>query len=57
MFRRTNPERRHGNMWGADFSYGTPYRAFGGSWSGDPVGRVDDIEVRKTSSLPVAINQ
>ena len=30
MFRHTNPEKRHGNMWGADFFYGTPYQAFGG---------------------------
>ena len=46
-------------MSGADFFYGTTYRAFGGGWSGEPsVSRVDDvIDVGKTSSLPVAINQ
>jgi hypothetical protein len=46
-------------MSGADFFYGTTYRAFGGGWSDEPsVSRVDnDIDVGKTSSLLVAINQ
>jgi hypothetical protein len=49
MFRRTNPEKRHGNMSGADFFYGTAYRTFGGGWSSEPsVSRVDDdIDVGK----------
>jgi hypothetical protein len=53
MFRRTNPEKRQGNMWGADCFYGTTYRAFGGGRSGEPsVSRVDDdIDSVKTSSL------
>ena len=36
-------------MSGADFFYGTTYRAFGGGWSGEPsVSRVDDdIDVGK----------
>lgn len=40
-------------MSGADFFYGTTYRAFGGGWSGEPSGepsvsRVDDdIDVGK----------
>ncbi|HEV8326666.1 MAG TPA: hypothetical protein VGQ08_04220 [Nitrospiraceae bacterium] len=44
-------------MSGADFFYGTTYRAFrafGGGWSGDPsVSRVDDdIDVGKNLKSP-----
>lgn len=54
MCRRTNQEKRHGHMSGADFFYGTTYRAFGGRWSGEPsVSRVaDDIDVEKKLKSP-----
>jgi hypothetical protein len=41
-------------MSGADFFYGTTYRAFGGGWSGEPsVSRVDDdIDVGKNLKSP-----
>ena len=48
MFWHTNPEKRHGNMWGADFFYGAPYRAF----RRPSVGRVDDIDVGKNLRSP-----
>jgi hypothetical protein len=55
MFRHTNPEKRHGNMWGADFFYGTPYQAFGGGGSGDPRWVESMISMSgKTLGLPVA---
>ena len=41
-------------MLGADFFYGTTYRAFRGGWDGDPsVSRVDDdIDVGKNLNSP-----
>ena len=40
-------------MSGADFFYGTTYRAFGGGWSGEPsVSRDDDIDVGKNLKSP-----
>jgi hypothetical protein len=55
MFWHTNPEKRHGNMWGADFFYGAPYRAFGGGGSGDPRWFESMISMSgKTSGLSVA---
>jgi hypothetical protein len=40
-------------MSGADFFYGTTYRAFGGGWSVDPsVSRDDDIDVGKNLKSP-----
>lgn len=41
-------------MSGADFFYGTTYRAFGGGWSGEPsVSRVDDdIDIGKHRKSP-----
>ena len=45
-------------MSGADFFYGTTYRAFGGGWSGEPsVSRVDDdIDVGKNLNSPCGDN-
>lgn len=45
-------------MSGADFFYGTTYRAFGGGWSGEPsVSRVDDdIDVGKNLRSPCGDN-
>jgi hypothetical protein len=55
IFWHTNPEKRHGNMWGADFFYGAPYRAFGGGGSGDPRWFESMISMSgKTSGLSVA---